>query len=554
MAATMSTTTNFIKQRIEADLASNTYGGKVATRFPPEPSGYLHIGHAKAICLNFSIATEYQGTCNLRFDDTNPNKEEQEFIDAIEADIHWLGLEWDRLAYASDYYEQLHDFAVELIQQGKAYVDSQSAEQIRETRGTLTEPGSNSPDRDRSAEENLELFRRMRAGELDEGSHVLRAKIDMSHSNVLMRDPVIYRILKQAHPRTGDSWCIYPMYDFAHCLSDALEGITHSLCTLEFQVNRPLYEWFLEQLLPAPHPVQLEYSRLNFSHTMTSKRKLRRLVEEGHVAGFDDPRMPTLVGARRRGIPPAAIRKLCEELGISKSDSVIDLTVLEDAVRNELNDTAPRAMCVLDPIKVIIEDYPEDKVETLSAPAHPQQELGTRELPFCRELYIEREDFMEDAPKKFFRLAPDKEVRLRNSYVIKCEKVIKDEQGNIIELRCSHDPNTLGKNPEGRKVKGVIHWVSAKHAVPVTVRLYDRLFKAENPNKAEDWEALLAMLNPESMHTIEGAYAEPGLVNASPEQRFQFERTGYFCADRYEFSRETPVFNRIVSLRDSWNS
>ncbi|MDQ2993687.1 MAG: glutamine--tRNA ligase/YqeY domain fusion protein [Pseudomonadota bacterium] len=542
---------HFIRQIIEDDLASGKHT-KIVTRFPPEPNGYLHIGHAKSICLNFGLAAEYQGFCNMRFDDTNPMSEELEFVEAIKNDVHWLGFGWDdRLFHASDYYDALYGFAVSLIQQGKAFVDSSSMEKIRADRGTLTAPGVPSPDRDRSVDANLDLFQRMKAGEFADGQYVLRAKIDMSSGNLNMRDPVIYRIRHAHHQMTGDQWCIYPMYDFAHSLSDALENITHSLCTLEFQDHRPLYDWCIEHCNPPGKPRQIEFARLNLSHTITSKRKLKMLVEGGHVAGWDDPRLPTLLGMRRRGYPPAALREFCEIIGISKSDSVIDMSVLEECVRNDLNLNAPRAMCVINPLKIVIENYPEDKIEMLSASAHPNNEaFGMRELPFTREIFIERDDFMLDPPADFFRLAPGKEVRLRSSYVIKCERVITDPTtGEITEIRCTVDAETLGKKPEGRKVKGVIHWVSAQNAVTAQVRLYDRLFTCENPGSEEDFTQ---HLNPHSLDIIEGCYIEPSLMKANPEQPFQFERLGYFVLDQKQSADNNLVFNRIVSLRDSW--
>ncbi len=540
---------HFIHQIIDADLQSGKHKA-IVTRFPPEPNGYLHIGHAKSICLNFGLAKEYGGTCHLRLDDTNPCKEEEEFAHAIMEDVRWLGFDWQQhLYHASDYYQQLHDFAVDLIKQGKAYVDSLSIEEIREYRGTLQQAGKDSPYRNRSVEESLDLFARMKAGEFSEGTHILRAKIDMQSGNMNMRDPAIYRIRFASHQRTGDDWCIYPMYDYAHSLSDALESITHSICTLEFQDHRPLYDWFVDNLTTPAKPQQIEFARLNISHTMTSKRKLRQLVEENHVDGWDDPRMSTLKAMRRRGYPPAAIRNFCDMLGTSKSNSVIDMSVFEECVRDELNQHAPRAMCVMNPLKVIIENFPEGEVENLTASNHPNHEsLGTRELPFSRELYIERDDFMEDAPKKFFRLAPGKEVRLRNAYVIKCEDVIKDANGEIVELRCSLDKDTLGKKPEGRKVKGVIHWLSAQHAEKATVRLYDRLFTIENPAASEDF---IQHLNPESLMIIENCLVEPSLGNAETGQAFQFERIGYFCVDKSS-SSEKLIFNRVVGLRDTW--
>ncbi len=549
-----STPGNFIRAIIEADLASGKYGGRVATRFPPEPNGYLHIGHAKSICLNFGIAEDYNGTCNLRFDDTNPHKENVEFVEAIKRDVHWLGYDWgDRLYYASDYFERLYDYAVELIRRGKAYVCDLSPEQTREFRGTLTEPGRNSPYRDRSVEENLDLFARMRAGEFGDGEKILRAKIDMASSNMNLRDPAIYRIRHGVvHHQTGEAWCIYPMYDFTHCLSDAIEGITHSLCTLEFEDHRPLYDWFLDTLEVEHHPQQIEFSRLELEYTVTSKRKLTRLVEEGHVEGWDDPRMPTLAGMRRRGYTPASIRDFCERIGVTKSVNNVEMSVLENCVREDLNRRAPRRMAVLHPLKVVIENYPEGAGETLQAPNHPQDEsMGVRELPFTRELYIDRDDFREEAPRKFKRLVTGGEVRLRNAYVIRCDEVIKDDAGEIIELRCSYDPDTLSKNPEGRKVKGVIHWVSAPHAVRAEVRLYDRLFNQPNPGADKDGADFTDFLNPESLLTLTGCYLEPNLRDAGPGEFFQFERAGYFCVDP-DHSHGLPVFNRTVTLRDSW--
>ncbi len=549
-----STPGNFIRAIIEADLASGKYGGRVATRFPPEPNGYLHIGHAKSICLNFGIAEDYNGTCNLRFDDTNPHKENVEFVEAIKRDVHWLGYDWgDRLYYASDYFERLYDYAVELIRRGKAYVCDLSPEQTREFRGTLTEPGRNSPYRDRSVEENLDLFARMRAGEFGDGEKILRAKIDMASSNMNLRDPAIYRIRHGVvHHQTGEAWCIYPMYDFTHCLSDAIEGITHSLCTLEFEDHRPLYDWFLDTLEVEHHPQQIEFSRLELEYTVTSKRKLTRLVEEGHVEGWDDPRMPTLAGMRRRGYTPASIRDFCERIGVTKSVNNVEMSVLENCVREDLNRRAPRRMAVLHPLKVVIENYPEGAGEMLQAPNHPQDEsMGVRELPFTRELYIDRDDFREEAPRKFKRLVTGGEVRLRNAYVIRCDEVIKDDAGEIIELRCSYDPDTLSKNPEGRKVKGVIHWVSAPHAVRAEVRLYDRLFNQPNPGADKDGADFTDFLNPESLLTLTGCYLEPNLRDAGPGEFFQFEREGYFCVDP-DYSHGLPVFNRTVTLRDSW--
>lgn len=541
---------NFIRTIIAEDLKSGKRD-QVVTRFPPEPNGYLHIGHAKSFSLNFGLAGDFGGSCHLRFDDTNPVKEEDEYVDAIKADVAWLGFDWgEHLYFASDYFDQLYLWAVQLIKAGKAYVDSQSAEQMRENRGSLTQPGIDSPFRNRSVTENLELFEKMKAGDFPDGTHVLRAKIDMSSPNMNLRDPAMYRILHAHHHRTGDKWCIYPMYDFAHGQGDSIEGVTHSICTLEFEDHRPLYDWFLEQLgIFAPQ--QIEFARLNLSYTVMSKRKLLQLVNEQYVSGWDDPRMPTLVGMRRRGYPPAAIRTFCERIGVGKGASWIDLSVLEDCVREQLNTSALRRQAVLNPLKVTISNYPTDKVEELQAPHHPQRpELGTRMLPFSHELYIDRDDFMEDPPppKKYFRLGPGREVRLRNSYIIKCDEYIKDENGQVIELKCSADLDTLGKKPEGRKVKGIIHWVSARHAKKVQVRLYDRLFNQENPDKAENY---LTALNPESLQNTE-ALVEPCLLEAKPGETFQFERVGYFTVDSKDSTDDQPVFNRTVSLRDTW--
>jgi len=545
--------TNFIRQIIEADIAAGKNEGRVATRFPPEPNGYLHIGHAKSICLNFGIAEDYQGTCNLRFDDTNPHKENIEFVQAIKQDVHWLGYDWEeRLYFASDYFEQLYDYAVQLIKQGKAYVCDLSAEEIRAFRGTLTEPGRESPYRNRSVEENLDLFTRMRAGEFPDGARLLRARIDMASPNINLRDPAIYRIRHGVvHHQTGAEWCIYPMYDFTHCLSDAIEGITHSLCTLEFEDHRPLYDWFLDELATPCHPQQIEFSRLVLEHTVTSKRKLTELVEEGRVEGWDDPRMPTIAGMRRRGYTPEAIRDFCDRIGVTKSDNFVEMALLENCVRDDLNRTAPRRMAVLHPLKVVLTNYPEDSTERLTAPNHPQDEsLGTRELTFSRELYIDQADFREEAPRKFKRLVSGGEVRLRNAYVIRCDEIIKDGQGEIIELRCSYDPATLGANPEGRKVKGVIHWVSAVDALAAEIRLYDRLFNHPNPDRAGG--DFRDHLNPDSLRTLTHCYLEASLADAQPGQRFQFEREGYFCLDSEHLTGDRPVFNRTITLRDTW--
>ena len=544
---------NFIRQIITEDLQQNKNDGRVHTRFPPEPNGYLHIGHAKSICLNFGIAAEFKGgLCNLRFDDTNPEKESVEYAEAIMEDIRWLGYSWeDRLYYASDYFDRLYDYGVQLIKDEMAYVDSLNADQIREHRGTLTEPGRESPHRNRSVKENLDLFARMRAGEFKEGEHVLRARIDMSSPNINMRDPVIYRIKKAHHHRTGDKWCIYPMYDYTHCISDALEGITHSLCTLEFEDHRPLYDWILDQLPVPCHPQQIEFARLNLNYTVTSKRKLNELVTEGHVEGWDDPRMPTITGMRRRGYTPESIRDFCERIGLTKNETVIDMSVLENCVREDLDKTTRRVMAVLNPLRVVITNYPEDVIEELDAPYHPNQpEMGGRKVPFSRVIYIEQDDFMEDPPKKFFRLGPGREVRLRYAYFIRCNEVIKDNSGKITELHCSYDPETRGGNaPDGRKVKGTIHWVSEEQAISVEIRLYDRLFTVPDPGRAEDWRSLL---NPDSVEIIKKARAEPVLGKALPEERFQFERLGYFCVDRRDASNDRQVFNRTVTLRDSW--
>ena len=545
---------NFIRNIIDADLAANKNQGRVATRFPPEPNGYLHIGHAKSICLNFGVAADYRGSCNLRFDDTNPHKENIEFVEAIKGDVAWLGYDWeDRLFYASDYFEQLYDYAVQLIKAGKAYVCDLSPEETREFRGTLTKAGKNSPYRTRSVEENLDLFERMRAGEFADGSRILRAKIDMASANMNMRDPAIYRIRHGAvHHQTGEAWSIYPMYDFTHCLSDSIECITHSLCTLEFEDHRPLYDWFLDELGVECHPQQIEFSRLELQYTVTSKRKLTQLVDEGHVEDWDDPRMPTIAGMRRRGYTPAAIRDFCERIGVTKSDNNVEMGLLENCVREDLNQHAPRRMAVLHPLKVVIENYSEDRVEELQAANHPQDEsMGMRSLSFSRELYIDREDFREQAPSKFKRLVSGGEVRLRNAYVIRCDEVIKDSHGDVIELRCSYDPETLAKNPQGRKVKGVIHWVSARHGIEAEVRLYDRLFNHPSPDTARDGTDYRDHLNPESLLTLTHCYLEPSLAGARPGERFQFEREGYFCVDS-EHSHDKPIFNRTVTLRDSW--
>ena len=554
-SADSNSASNFIKHIIDEDLKAGKNDGRVHTRFPPEPNGYLHIGHAKSICLNFGLADAYNGLCNLRYDDTDPSKESIEYVDSIKEDVRWMGFDWeDREYYASDYFEQLFEYAVQLIRAGKAYVDSLSAEDIREYRGTLTAPGKNSPYRERSIAENLDLFERMRAGEFKDGEHVLRARIDMTSPNIIMRDPTLYRIRHVSHYRTGKMWCIYPMYDFTHCLSDSIEGITHSNCTLEFESNRQLYDWVLDTL-EVFHPRQIEFARLNLSFTVLSKRKLIRLVEEGHVDGWDDPRLPTIAGVRRRGYPPEALRNFCDRIGVAKADSMVDMALLEYCVRENLNKTAPRVMAVLHPLKVIIDNYPadgEDELEAVNNPEDPR--AGTRKVPFSRELYIERDDFMEDPPKKFFRLAPGQEVRLRYAYLITCVDVVKDPgTGEVTELHCTYDPATRGGDaPDGRKVKGTLHWVSARHAVDAQVRLYDHLFTKENPNEVEEGKDFTACLNPGSLEVLNGCKLEPSLANAAPASRCQFERLGYFCVDSRDSSPESLVFNRTVTLRDTW--
>jgi glutaminyl-tRNA synthetase len=549
-------TSNFIRYIIEQDFKAGKNDGRVATRFPPEPNGYLHIGHAKSIVLNFGIAKDYKGTCNLRFDDTNPHKEDIEFVEAIKADVRWLGYHWgDHLHYASDYFEKLYEFSVQLIKKGKAYVDDLSAEQIRQYRGTLKEPGTNSPFRDRAVAENLDLFARMRAGDYRDGEKVLRAKIDMASPNINMRDPTIYRIRHGViHHQTGESWVIYPMYDFTHCLSDSLEGITHSLCTLEFEDHRPLYNWFLDELETDCHPQQIEFARLNIEYTVMSKRKLTELVEEGFVEGWDDPRMPTIAGLRRRGYTPASIRSFCERIGVAKADNMVDMAILEDCIRDDLNEHAPRRMAVLHPLKIVITNYPEDRVEKLPANNHPQNEkMGMRTVPFCREIYIDRNDFMENPLKKFKRLTPGGEVRLRYAYVIRCEEVIKDMDGNVIELHCRYDQETLGKNPADRKIKGVIHWVSARHGIEAEARLYDRLFNHPNPDSVAKGEGNYHdYINPDSLRTLTYCLLEPSLGDAEPGQSFQFEREGYFCLDPMHQVENKLIFNRTVTLRDTW--
>jgi len=546
-------TTHFIKDIINEDLKTGKWGGRVHTRFPPEPNGYLHIGHAKAICLSFGLAEEYNGKCNLRFDDTNPCKEEMEYVESIKEDVRWLGFDWeDREFFASDYFDQLHEWAVKLIKAGKAYVCDLTGEEVRQYRGTLKEPGKESPYRNRSIEENLDLFERMKNGEFPDGTRTLRAKIDMASPNLNMRDPVMYRILHAHHHRTGDKWCIYPMYDYTHGQSDSIERITHSLCTLEFEDHRPLYDWFCENL-EIYHPQQTEFARLNLTYTVMSKRILLQLVKEGHVEGWDDPRMPTISGLRRRGYTPESLRDFADRIGIAKSENTVELALLEFCIREHLNKIATRAMAVLDPLKVVIENYPEDQVEMLEFVNNPEdQDAGTRMVPFSREIYIERTDFMEDPPRKFFRLKPGSEVRLRWAYFLKCNEVIKDENGEITELRCEIDFDSKGGNsPDGRKVRGTIHWVSAKHAADVEVRLYDNLFDKENPNKVEEGKTFLDNINPESLKIV-NAKVEPMLAEAEPSDKVQFERTGYFCVDTKLSEPGKPVFNRTVTLRDSW--
>ena len=546
---------DFIRTIIEEDLKTNKYQGRVHTRFPPEPNGYLHIGHAKSICLNFGLAQQYHGLCNLRFDDTNPTKEEEEYVESIKRDIRWLGFDWgDREFYASDYYEQLYEFAITLIKKGKAYVCDLSPDEIREYRGTLTEPGKNSPYRERTTEENFNLFQRMRGGEFEDGSRTLRAKINMSHPNLNMRDPVMYRILRQTHHRTGDKWCIYPMYDFAHGQSDSIEKITHSICTLEFEDHRPLYDWFLDEL-EIYHPQQIEFARLNLSYTIMSKRKLLDLVNQGYVSSWNDPRMPTISGLRRRGYTPDSIRDFCNRIGVAKRESIVDIALLEHCLREDLNQRAQRVMAVLDPLKIVIENYPEGKVEELDAENNPEDpSMGTRKIPFSREVYIEQDDFMEDPPKKFFRLSPGREVRLKHAYYIKCEKVIKDPKTDkIIELRCTYDPETKGGwSKDGRKVKGTSHWVSAAHALKAEVRLYDHLFTKEDPAETSEGKEWKDYLNPYSLKILSGCLVEPSLAEVQPGDRFQFLRQGYFCVDSEDSKPGHLVFNRTVTLRDTW--
>lgn len=548
------TSADFIREMIAADFRANKNRGRVVTRFPPEPNGYLHIGHAKSICLNFGIAAEYTGVCHLRFDDTNPTKEDREYVEAIQEDVRWLGFDWqDKLFYASDYYERLYEYAVYLITHGKAYVDSLSADEIREYRGSLTRPGRNSPYRDRSVEDNLDLFSRMRAGEFADGSQVLRAKIDMASPNLNLRDPVLYRIRRATHHRTGDRWCIYPMYDFTHGQSDAIEGITHSICTLEFEDHRPLYDWFLNELPVPCRPRQIEFARLNLSYTVMSKRKLLELVTKRHVTGWDDPRMPTLKGLRRRGYTPTAIRTFCERIGVAKRNSMVDMAMLEYYVRDDLNKRAPRVMAVLRPLKVVIDNYPPGRVEQLEAVNNPEDpSAGSRQVPFSRVVYIEQDDFREEPPRKFFRLAPGREVRLRYAYIIKCVEVVKDAAGNIVELHCTYDPETRSGGPaEGRKVKATLHWVSAAHAIPAEVRLYDILFTKPDPDNVEDGYHYTDFLNSNSLEVLPACQLEPGLADTAVGSRYQFERLGYFCVDPDSVAGR-PVFNRTVTLRDTW--
>jgi glutaminyl-tRNA synthetase len=555
MNETINTPTNFIRQIIDEDLKSGKHT-KIATRFPPEPNGYLHIGHAKSIVLNFGIAEDYKGTCNLRFDDTNPCKESMEFVESIQRDVKWLGYSWDeRLYYASDYFQRLYEFAVELIKNGKAYVCELTAEQMREYRGTLKEPGRDSPYRNRSIEENLNLFERMKSGEFEDGAKVLRAKIDMASPNINLRDPALYRIRHGViHHQTGAEWCIYPMYDYTHPISDAIEGITHSLCTLEFEDHRPFYDWVLDNISIGCHPQQIEFSRLNLEYTVMSKRKLTQLVSEGFVHGWDDPRMPTLAGIRRRGYTPAAMRLFCHRIGVTKSEGTVEMELLENCVREDLNVVAPRRMAVLDPLKVVITNYPADKVEQLESPNHPQDEsMGTRTVPFCSELYIEQEDFREEANKKYKRLVKGDCVRLRNAYILQCDEVIRDAHGNVIELHCSYIPGSIGSNPEGVKPRGVIHWVSARHGVKAEVRLYDRLCSVASPDAmaAKEGKEFTDYLNPDSLRTLTQCVVEPALAEAGAGDAFQFERQGYFCAD-LDHANGKVVFNRTVTLRDTW--
>jgi glutaminyl-tRNA synthetase len=547
---------NFIQTIIDDDRETGKHGGRVMTRFPPEPNGYLHIGHAKSICLNFGIAKKNGGICNLRFDDSNPCAEEQEYVDSIKEDIKWLGFDWeDREYFASDYFEQMYNYAVQLIKEGKAFICSLKPDEVRESRGTLTDPGKESPDRSRSVEENLDLFERMRAGEFEDGTYILRAKIDMASPNFNMRDPAVYRIRHAEHHRTGSQWCIYPMYDYCHCLSDSIEGITHSICTLEFEDHRPLYDWFLDELRVECHPQQIEFARLNITYTVLSKRRLLLLVKDKHVSGWDDPRMPTLSGMRRRGYTPAAIRNFCEKVGVAKANSTVDIALLNFCLREDLNKKASRVMAVLNPLKVTIENYPEGQTEELEAENNPEDpSMGTRMIPFSRTIYIERDDFMEDPPKKFFRLRPDGEVRLKHAYYIKCTKVIKDEQtGEITELLCTYDPETKGgTSADKRKVKGTLHWVSAEHALQAEVRLYDHLFTKESPDEVESGGNFLDNLNPESLKTLPACQLEPSLADAAPGDFYQFLRLGYFCVDSVDSKPGAPIFNRTVTLRDTW--
>ena len=551
---TTTTSSNFLRAIIAEDYKTNKWGGRVQTRFPPEPNGYLHIGHAKSICINFGLAKENNGLCNLRFDDTNPTKEDIEYVESIQEDVRWLGFDWDdRMFYASDYFQQMYDYAIDLIKSGKAFVCDLTPEQVKEYRGTLTEAGTESPYKNRSIEENMDLFRRMKDGEFPDGSRTLRAKIDMAASNLNMRDPVIYRIKRAHHHRTGDKWCIYPMYDYAHCLSDSIERITHSICTLEFEDHRPLYDWFLDQL-NVYHPQQIEFARLNLTYTVMSKRRLLQLVEEKYVSGWDDPRMPTICGLRRRGYTPESIRNFAERIGVAKNESVVDVSVLEFCIREDLNKNAQRLMVIVNPIKVIIDNYPEDLTEELDAINNPEDStMGTRKVPFSKVIYIEKDDFMENPPKKFYRLSPGKEVRLRYAYYITCKSVVKDENGEIIELHCEYDPLTKGgSSPDGRKVQGTIHWVSENYAVDTQIRLYEHLFIKENPMEVDSGKDFKDNINPDSLKIINGK-AEPFVKNAKPGDSFQFERIGYFCADKYDFSTDNPVFNRTVTLKDSWS-
>ena len=551
---TASDSLNFIQQIVEDDLKTGKFDGRVHTRFPPEPNGYLHIGHAKSICLNFGLGEKYHGRCNLRFDDTNPTKEDQEYVDSIQADVRWLGFDWgEKIYFASDYFDRLYEWAVQLIRAGRAYVCELTAEEIREHRGTLTEPGENSPCRDRDIEESIDLLERMKRGEFPDGSRTLRAKIDMAHPNLNMRDPVLYRIMHASHHRTGDKWCIYPMYDFTHGQSDSIEGVTHSICTLEFENHRPLYDWFLDEL-GIYHPQQIEFARLNLTYTVMSKRKLLQLVSDGHVSGWDDPRMPTLCGLRRRGYTPASIRKFCTHIGVTKFDGLTDMAVLENSIREDLNRSAPRVMGVLRPLRMVIDNYPHDQVDQLEAINNPEDpSAGTRQIPFSRELFIEQNDFLEDPPKKYFRLAPGREVRLRYGYLVTCTDVVKDPQtGEVVEVHCRYDPQTRGGTaPDGRKVKGTIHWVSAGHAIESEIRLYDHLFARENPNEVDEDDDWTDNINPASLVTLSSCRLEPSLSDAVPGSRYQFERTGYFVVDA-DSTAKRLIFNRTVTLRDRW--